>query len=202
MNDVVANIERLCARTFDRAIRIDATLAPGHGGAIRVESSPGAGAQFDLYLPAVPADRARAVRPQAVPRPPVGVETVLIVDDEVELRRAMERSLRSLGYTVIVAENGREGVERFREHAASIATVLRDVVMPEMGGVEAFRHIRAIRPTVPVLVCSGYTAASAVQEILDAGANGFLAKPFDTFELAQALRDLLDRVGRDRASPT
>jgi two-component system cell cycle sensor histidine kinase/response regulator CckA len=165
-------------------------IVSAHDGVITVTSEPGRGARFDILLAA--AGGAVAATPAgadgALPR---GTETVLIVDDEADLRIAVAHALRRLGYEALEAQTGRRGIEALQEHQ-KIALVILDLIMPDLSGTETFRALRALRPAIPVLVCSGFSSAGEVQDLLDAGANGFLAKPFEVRDLARHVRELLD----------
>ncbi|MBI4542776.1 MAG: response regulator, partial [Gemmatimonadetes bacterium] len=171
-------------------------IVTGHGGGIVVESAPGAGTRLDAYLPALDVPETAALATEAPAAVPRGTETILVIDDEQDLRDAMSRILRYLGYTVVEAENGRVGLERFDEIGDRVSLVVLDVVMPEMSGVETFRQLRARRPGLPVLVCSGYSAPEDIQVLLDLGATAFLPKPFDAIELGGEVRRILDSVPR------
>jgi CheY-like chemotaxis protein len=115
---------------------------------------------------------------------------VLLVDDDLPVRKSGAHTLESLGYRVVLAEDGREGVARFQAHHDSLGVVLLDMVMPKMGGQAAFEAMRAIDDHVPIILCSGYAADAAVREMLEQGLAGFLPKPY---RLAQ-LEELLTRV--------
>jgi PAS domain S-box-containing protein len=167
-----------------------------HRGGIAVRSAPGRGTRFDLYLPVAATDARAPVGPAPGGGAPGGTETVLLVDDEADLRGAMALALRRLGYQVIEADNGRSGLERLREHSHAVRLVVLDLIMPEMGGVEAFSRMRALKPDVPILLCSGFSAAADVQDLLNRGASGFLPKPFDLSDLAREVRQALDHAAQ------
>lgn len=122
---------------------------------------------------------------------PRGHERLLIVDDEASLRSAVCRSLEFLGYVVDTAENGVEGVRKVSQEHYDL--VVLDILMPEMGGNEAFHLMHANRPALPVLLCSGYWADTDLAALLNAGAAGFLQKPFHPVDLVKQIREILDR---------
>ncbi|MGE0041851.1 MAG: ATP-binding protein [Vicinamibacterales bacterium] len=159
-----------------------------HQGAVTVESSPGAGACFTVYLPrgvlapAAPAPRAVATR---------GSGLILVVEDEELLRSFVVEALTTLGYRSITAADGVEGVEIFREKHATLAGVLLDLKMPRMGGRDAFVEFHAIDAAVPVLVCSGFGDNAEAQGLISLGARGLLPKPYTLSELASALARLV-----------
>jgi signal transduction histidine kinase/CheY-like chemotaxis protein len=156
-----------------------------HGGAIDVNTESGCGTAITIYLPAV--ERIAAPPPVAAAAPHVGAGVVLLVDDEEMLRAVTRRSLERVGYEVIDARNGAEGVERFRERQAEICLVVLDMAMPVMGGAECFRQLRAIDPHVRVLLASGYALEEDARDCLAAGALGFLEKPFRSARLLDAI---------------
>jgi two-component system cell cycle sensor histidine kinase/response regulator CckA len=195
-----ATIERIfepffTTKTVGRGLGLTAvhgTVAEHHG-AIEVHSRPGQGTSVVLLLPA---DRPLAAETTSASVPPAEVSAkiehrmVLIVDDEPLLRKTGARMLESLGYRVVLAEDGSEGVARFQEHHEELALVLLDMVMPKMGGQAAFEAMRAIDDRVPIILCSGYAADTAVRAMLNQGLAGVLAKPY---RLSQ-LTELLERV--------
>ena len=100
-------------------------------------------------------------------------------------------SLEKSGYSVLVAENGWEAVETFRQNAPEIAAVVLDMTMPVMGGPEAFRLIREIQPDVPIIMSSGYGAMSAREELGRDAVFGFLQKPYSTDTLVESIQESL-----------
>ncbi len=168
-------------------------IARDHGGTVRVESAPGRGSAFRIYLPALPeGGGAAASVPTAAPR---GEGTVLVADDEEGMRRMAAALLSTLGYVPVTASDGEEAVRIFRERSREIDAVLLDLVMPRMDGREAMEEIRKTDRTVPVLLSSGYPG-----ELERAGGKGkgfpFLKKPYGMAELGRALADAL--AGRPR----
>jgi PAS domain S-box-containing protein len=163
-----------------------------HGGTIRVYNRPGQGVTFELLFP--PSNAVIPVaQTGAVTLPAGGRERILVIDDEAALRSAMSRSLTRLGYSVVMAEGGAAGVMALESATEKFDLVLLDVIMPVMNGVETFRKLRALQSDLPVLVCSGYAAEGERQQLMNLGAEGFLPKPFDTAELATAVREVLER---------
>jgi two-component system cell cycle sensor histidine kinase/response regulator CckA len=167
-----------------------------HNGAIEVHSRPGRGTEVIMRLPTT-APIVPEVAPVSAPSTPKSTRlehrTVLLVDDEPLLRKTGARMLETLGCRVVLAENGREGVARFRDHHEELGLVLLDMVMPIMGGQAAFEAMREIDARVPIILCSGYAADAAVRKMLEQGLAGFLAKPY---RLAQ-LTELLNRIAVD-----
>ena len=119
-------------------------------------------------------------------------ETILLVDDEGIIWDVVIDMLQGLGYTVVLAADGRECVEIYRENPGKISLVLLDMVMPEMNGHDAFFALKAIDPKVRVLLQSGYVAEEDAREVLEGGAAGFMRKPYRLAELARRIRAILD----------
>ncbi len=118
----------------------------------------------------------------------LGSETILLVDDEDMIWDVIIDMLRELGYSVILAANGKEAVEIYRENPGAIDLVILDMLMPELDGAGAFAEIRKIDPQAKVLLSSGYISEEDVREVLEAGAVGFLRKPYRMIDLARKLR--------------
>ena len=168
-------------------------LVRAHGGGIQVRNRPGEGVEFELYFPAA-VFRAEAKPHTLARQPQQGTERLLLIDDEVALRKSVSRALTRLGYTVDVAENGAQGARLVQSAPEAYDLVILDMMMPEMGGAETFQLIRRSRPDMKVLLCSGYSADAERIDLLKEGAAGFLQKPFDTADLAAAVREALDQV--------
>ncbi len=164
-----------------------------NGGRITVKSSLGGGSTFTVFLPRVTADVVTPTRHiQAVT--PTGGETILVVDDDADVRSLAERALRRLGYSVMTASNGETALAVAREHRERIALVLSDVVMPGMNGRQLREALNASNPGVRVLLTSGYIAEIVSGEgVLEAGVD-FLPKPYTMKDLGQRVREILDRT--------
>ena len=121
-----------------------------------------------------------------------GNETVLLVDDEDIIWDVVIDMLQRLGYTVILAENGLDCVEIYRENPGQIDLILLDMVMPEMNGRECYFELQKMDPDVKVILQSGYIAQADAQDVLDAGAKGFLQKPYRMTDLAQKIREIFN----------
>jgi len=119
----------------------------------------------------------------------------LIIDDEEYVRRLASHLMKTLGYRVFVAEDGRQGVEIFREHGKEIDLVVLDLTMPRMGGMETFRALKAMKPDIKVILSSGYTQDSRTEKIMSAGARAFVQKPYQAQELARVVRHVLESEG-------
>ena len=166
-------------------------IVKSHKGHITCYSEPGAGTTFKIYLPAVVQEIEEDV---AVTRqmPAFGTETILLVDDEKPIRKLGEEMLRTAGYTVLTATNGREALEIYRSSRERIALVLLDLMMPEMGGKQCLEELFKINKSVKVVVASGYSANGPTKDALASGAKGFVDKPFDIRQVLTAVREVLD----------
>jgi signal transduction histidine kinase/CheY-like chemotaxis protein len=165
-----------------------------HGGAIIADSAPGAGTTMTIYIPASEASPALpAADPRRAPRTR---GLVLVVDDEPVVRTATARLVEQLGLTAVTASDGDQAVEIYKQRTKEIVLVLLDMVMPRLAGPACFHALRKIGQA-PVLLVSGYAAEAAAQQLLDAGADGFLEKPYT----AEQLGGEIDRI-LGHAEPT
>jgi CheY-like chemotaxis protein len=123
-------------------------------------------------------------------------ETILLVDDEEMIWDVISDMLSTLGYKVILAENGREAVEIYQNNPGEVDLILLDMIMPEMNAREAFFLLKKIDPEVKVLLSSGYVSEEDAQDVLNAGAQGFLRKPYRMADLAGKIRGILDETAK------
>jgi len=164
----------------------------GHGGWIHCESEPGQGTCFDIFLPAA-GETLRAPGEEAPvrPEPSKGSGTILIVDDE-EMIRGLGKSLfEADGYSVVLAESGEKALDLFRQDTRRFDLVILDLGMPGMGGRKCLEEMRRLDPAVKVLVASGYSESQNAPDLLDAGACGFIAKPFSAQSILGRVRMIL-----------
>jgi signal transduction histidine kinase/CheY-like chemotaxis protein len=162
------------------------------GGAIRVYSEPGHGTTFKIYLPRHEEAQADAVRSLPGRPPPGGRETILLVEDEGQLRAIAATVLSRAGYRVMEARNGVDALEKAKEFPGAIHLLLTDVIMPEMGGRPLMERMTELRPETKVLYMSGYTDDVVVLHGLLQGDVEFLQKPIRPETLLRRVRDVLD----------
>jgi signal transduction histidine kinase/DNA-binding response OmpR family regulator len=157
------------------------------GGDVSVESEPGKGASFRMYLPRVDAPVEPPSRPAGGPSPR-GTETVLLVEDADPVRQLAATILRPLGYTVLEASNATAAMGIVQAHEGPLNLLITDVVMPGMNGPRLAERLTAVRPDMRVLYVSGYA-----EDALDLrGRGAFLAKPYTSSGLARKVREVLD----------
>ncbi len=160
-----------------------------HQGYLSVQSTPGAGSVFTVYLPASCAGVQPETRETETSRK--GRETLLIVDDEEEVLESMKEALETQGYKVFATSDSSIALDVYRKIHPETALIITDIVMPRMDGKELIREIRKISPAVKILALSGYTKYIAeMDQIKDI--DGFLQKPFESYYLLSVVRRILD----------
>jgi PAS domain S-box-containing protein len=163
------------------------------GGNIWVYSEPGKGSTFKIYLPRVDEPLEEVVERVVAGEFPRGTETILVVEDEDEVREVAVRILSGQGYKVLEASQGLDAFLICTEHDGPIHLLLTDVVMPKMSGRELAETLMSIRPGIKVLYMSGYTDNAIVHHgVLETGVD-FIQKPFAVDALARKVRDVLDK---------
>jgi PAS domain S-box-containing protein len=163
-------------------------------GAVTVESESGRGSRIQAYFAAVPREEQTGQINELGLTESGGV--VLVVDDEEMVRGVAKHALEHHGYSVLVANDGREGVEVFRENASRINVVLLDLVMPVMGGEETLQALRSLHPNVPVILSSGYDETRATSGFQSSQLSAFLQKPYTASQLVSVVARVLRKPGR------
>jgi PAS domain S-box-containing protein len=167
-------------------------IVTSHEGAITVESAPGQGTTFAIYLPRIEETGADATYLDA--SLPGGSEHVLFVDDEVALARLGQEMLEHLGYTVTVRTSSIEALEAFRTMPRRFDLVITDQTMPNMTGETLAREMRRLRPELPIILCTGFSHTITAEKAQMLRLNAFLMKPLTTRELAVTIRQVFDRL--------
>ena len=171
-----------------------------HRGAVSVESKPGKGTTFTLFLPLSTDDGVESEQTAEMG----GSDSraaVLLVDDESMVREVTREMLSQLGYRVTVCSDGIDALRVFRERSETIDVVILDLIMPNMGGLDLFVAMREIDPDVRVILASGFSIAGDAQRILEQGAKAFLQKPYRADELAKTVAEVLGAQALDTDSP-
>ncbi|MBD3165233.1 PAS domain S-box protein [bacterium] len=166
-------------------------ITQAHNGIIQVESELGVGTTFYIYLPL---DKGEAVeiRKEIHQTRPTGSDaTIMLVDDDDTFRYASAQYLRELGYQVLEASNGIEALGQFLVHHETIDLVVLDMIMPKQAGLETYRRMKELQPSVPVLVTSGFSRKGEVETALHEGAEAFIPKPFTFSEFGRIIKETL-----------
>ena len=162
------------------------------GGSIEVYSEPGQGTTFKIYLPRIEEPAELQADKQSLAGRLQGSETILLVEDDTQVRDLAAAILSSCGYNILSADSARAVISECEQHDGAIHLLLTDVVMPGSGGREIAKHVLARRPFTKVLYMSGYTANAIIHHgVLDAGTH-FLQKPFTPATLSAKVREVLD----------
>jgi CheY-like chemotaxis protein len=174
-----------------------------HGGAIHVASVPGKGSRFEILLPCS-GEEAREDREIPVVTAADGAglaATVLLVEDEEMLRRAVTRMLRKKGFSVIEADNGRSAIDLFRANARSVDVILLDLTLPGMPGRDVLRELRRVRSGVPVVITSAYSQSWAQTTIEGQEPWHYIRKPYHLTDVIRLLSSVCERRPKyDRAT--
>ncbi|MDU0459289.1 MAG: response regulator, partial [Geobacteraceae bacterium] len=169
-----------------------------HDGEISVQSQPGIGSVFRIFLPLVCDNPDR----QHLPDEAVGGSGgILLVDDEEMLRSVGRDLLEDLGYTVFLAQNGEDALEVYADHRREISLVILDMIMPKMGGKEAFLRLREQSPELKVLFCSGFSREGTGDELAGLGADGFIQKPYNRTDLSRKVSELMGQPHPPASKP-
>ncbi len=166
-------------------------IVTGHGALLQMTSSPGFGTTFKVLFP-IPATTASAeteLRTAAAVKK--GSGTILLVDDEQVLRDMASTLLEAMGFATLTAEDGEMALEIYREHGCDIDAILLDLTMPKMGGIETYHELRKSNATLPIIICSGYSAESVDDAIAHDPHACFVQKPYNPLALRSALTGMM-----------
>jgi len=168
-------------------------IVRGHNGAIKVYSEPDKGTTFLVLFPALDsaAGTETAESEEDAHAAWKGSGLVLLVDDEESVRAVGKRMLTRAGFDVLLARDGQEGLDLFRQRSGEIACVILDVAMPNMDGEECYRRIRDVRADIPIVLSSGYTEQFISEQFIGQSPDGFIQKPYVLGNLVETLRGIL-----------
>jgi CheY-like chemotaxis protein len=169
-------------------------IMQAHHGFINVESSPGQGTVFHLYMPVLAVTQnVQESRETVETRVRRGTETILLVEDEELFLDMLSMVLESQGYTIIKAGNGKQAVKLYKENQQKIDLVVTDMGLPEMTGKDEFRELKKINPGVKVILASGFLEPETKTELFQAGAKSFIQKPYNADAILATIREVLDQ---------
>jgi CheY-like chemotaxis protein len=168
-------------------------IVKNHGGFVQVESRPGKGTTFAVYLPVTDRIPVAEETPGSCPVwfRDEDKRTILLVDDEEPILRTCTKTLQAIGFEVHSARNGREALEIFKARKDQVSVVILDMVMPGMSGWDTFEALKMLDPKVKVLLASGYIREGHAALEMETGTHGFIEKPFDLETLSVKLKELI-----------
>jgi PAS domain S-box-containing protein len=167
-------------------------IVQSHGGYMTVNSKPGQGVTFDIYFPVREVEREGPVLERVHSFKRGDGETILLVDDEESIRELGQEVLSRFGYRVLTAPDGESALELFEKEPKAVDLVILDFIMPGMGGDKCLRGLLQLNPEAKVLMASGYSVNDAAKEAIEAGAKGFVAKPYQVKEMLGVVREVLE----------
>lgn len=168
-------------------------IVRNHDGNMLVSSRPGSGTQMRVYLPLTASNQYPA-EPVVAEKPSGGGERILLVDDEVQIVRMVQRFLERLGYHVTVKVSSPEALAAFKDTPEEFDLIITDMSMPEMTGTRLAQSIQSIRPDLPIILCTGYNESINGKKAGEMGISRYLTKPFVMTEMAEAVREALKKI--------
>jgi two-component system cell cycle sensor histidine kinase/response regulator CckA len=171
-------------------------IVTAHDGFIELESKPGEGTTFYIYLPA----QEKLAEIELPEKPsdediPKGNETILVVEDEEMLQGFLRQLLEKNGYTVLTAGNGEQAIDIYQQQMKEIALILMDLGLPKLSGDEVYRRIKALDPMANVIIASGYLDPMIKMELSQVGVREYIQKPYSPIEILKKIREVIDSQG-------
>jgi len=167
-------------------------IVKNHGGYITCESEQGRGATFKIYFPVIELEN-EVTKPKETEVPIIGGnETILLVDDENSICELGKETLSKVGYRVLTVPDGERALEIYSRASSQVDLVVLDLIMPGIGGKRCLDGLLKLNPRAKVLISSGYSSDGAISEALEAGAKGFVAKPYEVKQILKVIREVLD----------
>ena len=167
-------------------------IVKNHGGFINCYSEIGQGTIFKIYFPAIEQVEPDTSKPVEVKPILLGTETILLVDDEEAIRGLAQQALMDYGYKVMTASTGEEALEIYSSKSKEIDLIIMDLGMPGMGGHKCLQEILQKNPEIKIIIASGYSITGQAKKSLEAGAKGYLGKPYQLADLLNTVRAVLD----------
>ncbi|MCK4839183.1 MAG: response regulator, partial [Desulfobulbaceae bacterium] len=174
-------------------------IVTNHQGFINVYSEPGQGTTIHVYLPMLEYEPEKAASAENEKPVGYGDERILFVDDEETIVNLANELLTFYGYKITIFQDGLQALEDFEKHPDDYDLIVTDMSMPNMNGLQLAQRVKEIRPEIPVVLCSGFSAIINKEEALEKGVTRYLQKPLAMDNVAKVIRELLDKNRKEQA---
>jgi PAS domain S-box-containing protein len=165
-------------------------IVKNYGGEIKVESSPGKGSLFEVFIPAIDGsvNPGKTIEREEIPK---GIEKILLVDDELPILNIEKRSLKRLGYDVDATDSSDDALKKIISSPDKYDLIITDMTMPKLTGINLVKEVRGNNIMTPIIICTGFSGKLTLEKVIAFGANALLSKPVKLSELAQTIREVL-----------